>query len=62
MPSKYFLPKKEDLKHDVVNGLFHCEECDETMNSAKHFLQSDTYAWKCPNGHITKATAEELFA
>lgn len=61
MPSKYFIPRKIDLEHVMVQGVFHCEECDEQMSEAKHFTKSDTYAWQCPNGHITKANEEELY-
>jgi len=60
MASKYFLPKKQDLAHTMVMGRFYCDDCDEEVNEAKHFTQSDIYAWQCSNGHVTKYNAEDM--
>ena len=60
MPSKYFLPKQEDLSFNMVQGEFYCDECNEQLREAKHFYKVDIYAWQCSKGHVTKYSAEEM--
>lgn len=61
MPSKYFVPKEEDLKYETIIGQFPCQidDCDEENSSARWYKSIDVLAWECPVGHINKEKASD---
>lgn len=59
MPSKYFLPHKEDLEFTTLDGRFPCDYCDDEQMSAKWFKSADRLVWVCPNGHGNSVKASD---
>lgn len=62
MPSKYFVPRIENLEYTKLDGEFPCilaDDCEVINYTAKHFQSIDQLAWECPEHGINKATASE---
>lgn len=66
MPSKYFIPKEMHInyKAEILQGEFHCDDCDERVNEAQWFkdapADAHALAWQCSKGHITRKYANEV--
>ena len=40
----------------VYGGSFVCQECDEEMNSASHYVKEEKLKWTCSQGHLSSVS------
>jgi len=40
----------------VYNGSFICQECDEEVNNASHYVKEEKLKWTCSLGHLSSVS------
>lgn len=47
-------PKLENPQGEEVSGAFQCQECYETVTTARYLEEVSVLTWKCSADHISK--------
>lgn len=43
-----------ESKFIIVNGLFHCKQCKDDVNTSRFWFETGDVTWMCAKKHISK--------